>query len=254
MAIADCGDKVPGSVHQVFQKNGNRPRAIIVCALSPARIVERPAVVLSTGRWVCLSACSAGYCRPAALIYVVRLDGDGMTASRKKKEDARKRPLSPGWCVAWEITPHELLLFLLRNGEAGLLERSVAEYECQLVSTLGLAGFALAVVAAESNFSALDLNLGAGIQLATTQGALGLLDLLGRHELMVTRSRYFGIFLLGRKGFRTITAAEIDFSAFEVCRRFCFSGSFCIHYTLDTLEIELGCGYCGGDQDCYRSY
>ena len=34
MAIADCGDKVPGSVHQVFQKNGNRPRAIIVCSLS----------------------------------------------------------------------------------------------------------------------------------------------------------------------------------------------------------------------------
>ena len=53
-----------------------------------------------------------------------------MTASRKKKEDARKRPLSPGWCVAWEIAPYELLLFLLRNGEAGLLEGSVAEYEC----------------------------------------------------------------------------------------------------------------------------
>ena len=58
------------------------------------------------------------------------LDGDAMTASRKKKEDARKRPLSPGWCVAWEITPYELLLFLLRNGESGLLEGSVAEYEC----------------------------------------------------------------------------------------------------------------------------
>ena len=130
MAIADCGDKVPGSVHQVFQKNGNHPRAIIVCSLSPARMVERPAVGLSTGRWVRLPACSAGCYRPAALIYIARLDGDEMKASRKKKEDARKRPLSPGWCVAWEITPYELLLFLLRNGESGLLEGSVAEYEC----------------------------------------------------------------------------------------------------------------------------
>ena len=205
-------------------------------------MVERPAVGLSTGRWVRLPACSAGCYRPAALIYIARLDGDEMKASRKKKEDARKRPLSPGWCVAWEIAPYELLLFLLRNGEAGLLERSVAEYECQLVCTLGLAGFALAVVAAESNFSALDLNLGAGIQLATTQGALGLLDLLGRHELVVTRCRYFGIFLLGCKGFRTITTAEIDLSAFEVCRRLCFRGGFCIHYTFNTLEVELGCG------------
>lgn len=178
------------------------------------------------------------------------LAGRSPSRVRKTKPAAARAEQPPvsvtGSIQSWRQN-HPPVIELLLCFRESLGKRFVAESELQLSSVIFGAGkLSFAVVAAEGNLRAGKLNRGALVQVATTEGASLLSELLGRNQLMV---RFLcELCRVSLELSNATTAAEINLAAF-VLNNLAGCSSLGCYNTFDAFQIDLSCNNGrGGDK------